>query len=96
MFTRLLKNDLFPNRPSFAIAIGLFAFNLLIICLLALLRAIHAIPDPMTQISGLGTLEDARGLMMITAVWSIGNSVILLGLIDATRKSAKTEDAKAE
>lgn len=96
MFTRLFKNDIFPNRASFAFAVGLFAFNLFIICLLALLRAVHAIPDPLTQIAGLGSLEDARGLMMITAVWSIGNSVILLGLIDALRKGRKSEEPAAE
>jgi hypothetical protein len=86
MFEWLFRKQMFPNLSSFTIALALFAFNVFIVCLLLLLRAIHAIPDPFTHLTGVASLEDARGLLIVTAMWSIGNTLILLGMIDAVRQ----------
>ena len=85
MFDRLFRDHIFPNRSSFNLALAVFAFNLFIICLFALLRAINGMPDPVSQIAGVGQLEDAKVMLTLSGCWAIGNSMLLLGFADAIK-----------
>lgn len=88
-YDRVFREHVFPNLPSFGMALGLFAFNLTLFCLFLILRAVNFIPDPVTQLSGVGRIEDAQSLLVLSAFWSIGNILLLLGFVDALRDAGK-------
>lgn len=85
MFSRMFKDQLFASRPSFHLGLAVFAFNIFVVCLFSLLSAIFDMPNPVTQIAGKATLDDAKGILMLSGFWAIGNSLLLLGLIDAMK-----------
>ena len=85
MFSKYFSNQLFPGKTSFSLALALFAFNVFVVCLFALLYAVIGIPDPVSQISGFATIEDAKTLLALGGFWSIGNTLLLLGFLDAVK-----------
>ncbi len=85
MFARLFNEQIFTNKPSFHLALAVFAFNIFVVCLFALLSALFGIPDPVSQLAGTATLDDAKGILMLSGFWAIGNSLLLLGLVDAMK-----------
>ena len=74
-----------PLASRATIALAVFAFNIFVVCLFALLSALFGIPDPVSQLAGTATLDDAKGILMLSGFWAIGNSPLLLGLVDAMK-----------
>ena len=83
MFERVFCSDIFHNKQGFNLALGIFTFNLILFCIVLILRAVNGIPDPFTHIAGVGQLHEAKTLLSILALWAIGNSLLLLGFVDA-------------
>ena len=93
MFQNLFIKPLFPNRAAFRLAIALTAFNLVILALFALLRMVFHLPNPLTQLQGVASLEDVHGFIGIASMWAIGNILLLLGILDAVRPGKKQPKA---
>ena len=85
MLRNFFEKQVFPERASFNLALAVFAFNVFVVCLFFLLAAIVGLPDPIQQISGRATLGEAKAMLMLTVLWGIGNSLLLLGFVDAIK-----------
>ncbi len=85
MFESIFCRDIFHNKQGFSLALGIFTFNLILFCMVLILRALNGIPDPITHIAGVGQLQDAKALMSVLALWAIGNSLLMLGFVDAVK-----------
>ena len=93
MFEKLFHKQIFPNRSSFNLAIAVFAFNLIVLCLFVLLNTVFGLENPLTRKAGTGTLEDARGVLMLCGFWAIGNCLLLLGLVDAMKPASEKKQS---
>ncbi len=85
MLNKMDKTNIFSNRASLNRAVGIFAFNSFVLCVLLALHAVNQIPDITGVIFGVAHLEDAKSLLLVTGAWAMGNAVLLLGFVDAVR-----------
>jgi len=83
---------LFRNRKTFLIAIALTAFNCIVVGALAVLMQLYALPLPGAQTAAVGPADIARVISM-SGLWSIGNTVLVLALIDAGREPEDQREA---
>lgn len=90
MFDQLFRKEIFPNRPSFHLALAVFTFNLIVLSLFALLSLLFGLENPVTKVKTTATIDDVRALLALCGFWAIGNCLLLLGLVDAMKPTPQT------
>lgn len=86
IFKRVTRQPFFRNKSSFRIAVALTAFNFFIIGAFFVLAKVFDLPDPVTQARGVASIGDLMRSMVLAALWSIGDAVLLLAFLQANRE----------
>lgn len=88
IYRKRTPRALFPNQKTFWLAVAMTGLNFVLIASFIIMAQAMRLPDPLTQSAVVGISEVSRALML-ASLWSIGNSVLLLAIIDASRSADK-------
>ncbi len=89
IFKRVTPPKLFRTAASFHLALALTAFNFVIIGLLFVFAKVMGLPDPVTHMARAASMSDLVNSMVLAGLWSVGDIVLLLALLDANRDKAE-------
>ena len=90
IYRKRTPRPLFPNQETFWLAVAITGLNFVFIASFVVMAQVMRLPDPLTQLAVVGIREVSRALML-ASLWSIGNTVLLLAIIDASRSPGKKE-----
>lgn len=84
IYKKLQPKALFPNQRTFWLAVAMTALNFILIGTFLIMGQVMRLPDPYIQ-GGAAGIGDISRIAMLASLWSIGNTLLLLAMIDASR-----------